>query len=262
MSLLHPTAIIHPDAQIADDVEIGPYSIVEAGVKIAPGCRIASHVHLLNQVTLGPEVTIGPGAIVGANPQDLSFDPGCPSGVEIGAKCVLREYVTIHRGSKEGTLTRLGESNYLMTGAHLGHDCQLGNHNILANNCLLGGHVTIGNRCFLGGGAVFHQFVRLGDLVMAQGISGVSLDIPHYVIIQKVNFISGLNLVGLRRAGIGGPERTELKEAYRMIYNSPLRLEEALARAAEKEWLEPAHRFFEFFRQPSRKGYCVRTENS
>jgi UDP-N-acetylglucosamine acyltransferase len=136
---------------------------------------------------------IGWGSIVGADPQDLHFNPQTDSGVELGESNTLREYVTIHRGSQAGGITRIGANNFLMTGVHLAHDVQMGDHNVLANNVLLAGHIQVGNKCFLGGGSVFHQFIHIGDYAIAQGNAAISQDIPldirfeddHLLVVEK-----------------------------------------------------------------------------
>ena len=155
--MLHPTAIIHPEAQIDPSADIGPYVIIDGPAIISERCRIEAHAQIIGRVHLAPDCVIGRAAIIGAAPQDLGFDPATISGVEIGPRTVVREHVTIHRGSKPDSLTRLGSDNFLMVGCHLGHDVTLGSHNIIANAALLAGHVHVGDRTFIGGGAVFHQ---------------------------------------------------------------------------------------------------------
>ncbi len=255
----HATAVIAPDAQIADDVEIGPYSVIEAGARIGPGCRIGPHAHLMGQIELGEGCTVGTGAILGADPQSVGFDARIPSGVIIGARNRIREYVTIHRSLFEGEHTRLGDDNFLMTGAHLGHDVRLGNQNVIANNCLLAGHVTVGDRCFLGGGSVYHQFMRIGDLVMVQGLTALGQDIPPFVIAAGTNRVAGINIVGLKRAGIEREVRASIKEAFDLIYCHGLNLTQAMAEADGRDWIGHARQFIDFFRAESHRGVCLQT---
>ena len=254
---IHTTAIISPQAEIADEVEIGPYTIVDGPARIASGCRIGSHVHLLGDVTLQAGCQIGPGTIIGADPQSLDFDPSIQSGVEVGEKNRIREYVTIHRSLFEGQKTRIGAGNFVMTGAHFGHDVQVGDHNVIANNCLLAGHVELGNRAFLGGGSVYHQFVKIGDFVMVQGLGGIGKDLPPFVIAAEINRIAGLNTVGLRRAGFTPAERKSLKRAYKLVFRSGLNLKDALEEAEKTEWDGPARSLFEFLRNESGRGFCT-----
>lgn len=273
--------MIDPAARLAADASVGPYAVIGAGAAVAAGCRIDAHAQLVGRVVLGEGSTVGHGAVIGGDPQDLSFDPATDSSVEIGPHCVLREHVTIHRGSKPGSVTRVGAHNFLMVGAHLGHDVQLGDHNIIANQVLLGGHVVMGHRCFVGGGSVFHQFVRVGDFCMVQGLSGFSKDLPPFTMAAGVNHVVGLNIIGLRRNGFSGTERLHIKRAFDHFYRSGHNFSQALAaldlaNAATSEtsgtatrtdaasdtadtvsWLPPARAFFDFFRQPSKKGVCA-----
>lgn len=265
--MIHPTALIDPAADIADDVQVGPYAVIEAGARIAAGCEIAAHAQIVGRVNLGPGVRIGRAAIIGENPQDLSFDPAIVSSVAIGAATVVREHVTIHRGSKPDSVTRVGQHNFLMAGVHLGHDVRLGDHNIVANNVLFGGHVVMGNHCFVGGGSVFHQFICVGDFCMIQGLSGFSKDLPPFVMAAGVNHVVGLNIVGMRRNGFSATERIQVKRAFDHFYRSGHNFAQALKAldhanssvgtdANSVTWCPAARQFFDFFRQPSRKGVC------
>lgn len=254
MPSIHPSAIISPEAEIADDVTIGPFTVIEGPVKLAAGVKVGGHAWISGETSIGEACDIGWGAVVGAFPQDLSFDPSCSSGVKMGPRNTLREYVTIHRGSKSGHFTVLGEGNFLMTGAHLAHDVRLGDGNILANNVLLGGHVTVGNRAFFGGASCFHQFIKVGDLAMIQGTSAMSQDVPPYCVAYGINLLMGLNSVGLRRAGFDSKEREAIKRAYRLVFQSGKSRADALAEAATMEWPEAAQTFLHAIAHPSKKG--------
>lgn len=253
---VHPTAVIFPGADLAKDAAVGPYAIIESGARVGPGCIIAAHAQLLNQVILGPNCRIGSGAVLGGDPQDLRFDPLTPSGVELGAHCVVREHATIHRSAKANGFTKAGEHNFLMVGSHLGHDCVIGDHNVIANNVMLGGHVTVGNRTFLGGGAGFHQGVRVGDYCMVQGNSAISQDVPPYVMAALANEVHGLNVIGIRRAGYSPEIRSEIKRAYDLLFRGGLNLSQALEEAAKTAWGPEAARFIDFFKNASSKGVC------
>ncbi|MCL4109435.1 UNVERIFIED_CONTAM: hypothetical protein GTU68_043663 [Idotea baltica] len=255
---IHPTAIVHPEAQLANDVTIGPWVLVEAGVKIAAGCRIHAQVQLLNSVTLGENCVVHGGAILGDNPQDIAFKPETISHVEIGCRNTFRENVTVHRSAEENGTTRIGDDNFMMAGSHVGHDSILGNHNILANNCLLGGFVTVGNHTFLGGGSAFHQFCRVGDLAMVKGLTAISRDVPPFVTAAGSNSIVGLNVIGMRRQGFSATTRKSVKAAFDHMYRSGLNLAQALEQVTKLELDQKAEEFVEFFRNPSRKGICVR----
>ena len=254
---IHPTALVEPGAQLGDEVEIGPYACIGAEVEIGAGSIVQSHAVLEGRVRIGTENQIGPGAIIGGLPQDLSFKSDTRSWVEIGNGNVIREYVTIHRGTAEDSVTRIGHENFLMAGAHLGHNCELGNKVIVANNCLLGGYVSVGDSAFLGGGCVFHQFMRVGRLAITQGLSGFSKDIPPFCLAAETNLVFGLNVIGLRRAGFTPAERTELKRAFHLLYESGLNVSQALVQAGQQDWSAPAQAFFDFARQAKRRGICA-----
>lgn len=254
MPTIHPTAQISPDAELADDVTVGPFTVIEGPVKLAAGVKIGGHAWISGLTSIGEGTSVGWGAVIGADPQDLSFDPETDSGVEIGPRNSIREYVTIHRGSKSGTRTVMGEGNMLMTGAHLAHDVHLGDGNILANSVLLAGHVHVGNKAFLGGGAGFHQFIKVGDLAMVQGLTAVSQDVPPFCTAYGINQLAGLNTIGLRRAGFSTDERAAVKRAYKLLFQSGLSREAALAEALTQEWPEPAARFLAAIATPSKKG--------
>lgn len=254
--MIHPTALIHPSAEIDPTAEIGPYVIIDGAAHIAAGCRVEAHAQIVGNVQLGQGTTIGRAAIIGADPQDLSFKPETESGVILGAGNVIREHVTIHRGSKSGSFTRMGDGNFLMAGAHLAHDVVLGNKNILANACLLAGHVTVGNGTFIGGGAAFHQFLRIGDSCVIQGNGGFGKDIPHFCSGVGHNRLSGLNVIGLRRQGFDAAQRAAIKEMFHLLFLSGKNLSQAIAIAKEREWPEPAQRLLDFAATPSKRGLC------
>ncbi len=253
---IHPTAIVGPSARLGEDVEIGPYACLGDEVEIGPRTIVQAHVVLDGFVKLGADNFIGSGAIIGGAPQDLSFAPGTRSGVEIGRGNVIREHVTIHRGTAADSLTTIGDENFLMVGAHLGHNCAIGNKVIIANNCLLGGYVEVGDGAFLGGGCVFHQFMRVGRLALTQGNAGFGKDLPPFVVGTEVNKVAGLNVIGLRRAGLSAEARAEIKAAFRLLYESGLNVGQTLEKSRERSWGEPAQAFFDFVAGAKRRGIC------
>lgn len=255
--MIHPSAIVDSRCQIDPTVEIGPYAVIEGPVRIAAGCRIESHAQIVGDVSIGEGTVIGRAAIIGANPQDLTFDPGTTSGVIIGPRNTIREHVTIHRSSKEGGVTVMGEGNFLMVGCHLGHDVRVGDNNVIANAALLAGHVRLGSNSFIGGGAVFHQFLRIGDCCMAQGNGSFGKDIPHFCRAQRTNRLAGLNVVGLRRAGFAAADRAAVKEVFDLVFRSGRNLSQAIAAARGRSWPPPAEKFLEFIEEPSRQGVCT-----
>lgn len=253
---IHPTAIIDPAADLHESVCVGPYAIIEGGVKLGAGCKVAAHAQLLGSVTAGENCEFGAGSVVGDFPQDLSFDPSTQSGVIMGNGNRLREHVTIHRGSKEGTYTKLGSGNFIMVGAHLGHNCEIQDDNVIANLVMLAGHVQVGSRCFFGGGAGFHQFSRVGDYCMIQGNASMNKDAPPYTICARYAEVWGLNVVGLRRAKFSSETRQDIKRAFDFVYRNGLNVSQALEQAATMDWGPEATSFLEFFKGPSRQGIC------
>lgn len=254
---MHSTAVIDPKAAIADGVEVGPYCVIGPDVVIGAGTKLQSHVVLEGIVHLGARNVIGHGAIIGPVPQDLSFDPKRKTSVEIGEDNVIREYCTIHRGSADGTATRVGNNNYLMVGAHLGHNCVIGNNVIIANNCLLAGYVTVDDGAFLGGACSFHQHMRIGRQVMVQGSSAFGKDLPPFVLAAERNLVFGLNVIGLRRAGISAKDREDIKAAFRLIYTSGLNLTQALEQGVKSDFGPLGSEFLDFVAAAKKKrGIC------
>lgn len=253
--MIHPTALISPAAVLGPDVFVGPFAIVEDGVEIGAGSRIEAHAQILTGVKMGAGNTVGRAAIIGGNPQSLSFDVHQASGVIIGDGNTFREHVTVHRSAVPGGATIIGGGNFLMAGSHLGHDVVMGDHTVLANHVLVAGHVTIGSRCFLGGGAVFHQFIRIGDYAMVQGGSAFSRDVPPFCTGFLLNRVEGLNVVGLRRAGFDSAARLDLKRAWTAAFKSVLGPVKGAAAALEKGgWAEPAQALLRFIATPGSKG--------
>jgi len=253
---IHPTAIVDPGAQIGANVEIGPFSVIGAQTVIGERTVIQSHVVIEGEVTIGAGNFIGHGAIIGAPPQDLSFAPERKTKIEVGNDNVIREYCTIHRGSAEGSATKIGDKNFLMAGAHVGHNCEIGNNVIIANNCLLGGHVRIDDGAFLGGGSTFHQYMRVGRLVMVQGSSAFGKDLPPFVVAAERNSVFGVNVVGLRRAGFTAKDRDEIKNAFKLLYTSGLNISQAQKKAAAAKFGAPAREFFAFVAAAKKRGIC------
>ena len=253
---IHKTAIVDPTAKIASDVTIGPYAVIGANAIIGSGSAIASHVVIEADVVIGSDNVVDHAAVIGTAPQDLSFSAERKTRVEIGNANVIREHCTIHRGTAEGSATKIGDKNFLMVGAHVGHNCEIGNNVIIANNCLLGGHVRVGNGAFLGGACVFHQNMHVGRLAITQGASAFSKDIPPFVIAAERNYVCGLNVVGLRRAGFSAKERDEIKAAFKLIYTSELNITQALKKAAAVKFGAAAKEFLDFVANAKKRGVC------
>ena len=237
---IHPTAVVDPGAQIGNNVEIGPYAIISPQAALGDNTIIQSYVVIESSVTIGTGNFIGHGAIIGTAPQDLSFSPERKTKVEIGNDNVIREHCTIHRGSPEGSTTKIGDKNFLMVGAHIGHNCEIGNHVIIANNCLLAGHVRVDDDAFLGGGGLFHQYMRVGRLAITQGGSAFGKDLPPFVLGARHNSVFGLNVIGLKRAGFSAQDRDEIKNAFKLLYRSGRNTSQALAEAKKMKLGGPA----------------------
>ena len=253
---IHPTAILDPAAQIAAGVEIGAFSIIGPQAMVDEGTIVQSHVVIEGEVAIGRRNFIGHGAIIGAPPQDVSFSPERNTKVEIGDHNIIREYCTIHRGSPEGSATKIGDKNFLMAGAHIGHNCVVGNNVIIANNCLLAGHVWVDDGAFLGGGSTFHQHMHIGRLVMVQGSSAFGKDLPPFVIAAERNSVFGINVIGLKRAGFSVQDRDEIKAAFKLVYQSGLNIGQALEKAAMMKFGRPAREFLDFVVNAKKRGIC------
>jgi UDP-N-acetylglucosamine acyltransferase len=248
---IHPSALVDPAAQLGAGVEIGPFAVIGACAVIGDNCTIQAHAVLEGPVKMGSGNFVGYGAIIGALPQDLGFDRKIQSLVEIGNGNTIREYCTIHRGSTEGSATRIGDDNFLMVGNHLGHDCTIGNGVVMANDCLLAGYVRIDDRAFIGGGSRFHQGIRMGRLVMAEG--RFTQNLPPFLSAAK-NEVFGFNVVGMRRANFSGAERDEIKRAFKLLYRSGLNTRQALEKAAESDFGPVGREFFEFVANAGKRG--------
>jgi UDP-N-acetylglucosamine acyltransferase len=225
---IHPTAIIGPEAELADDVQVGAYAVIEGKVRVGPGCIIRPGVHLFGPLTMGCNNIVHSYAVLGEQPQHLRYK-GEPTRVEIGDGNIFREYVTVHRGTTASWVTRIGSHNFLMASSHIAHDCQVGNHCLLANSAMVGGHCVLEDNVYLSGNSAVHQFVRVGRLALLSGLSGTSKDIPPFIIQQKINSVMGVNVVGMRRAGIPTPHIDAVRRAYHILYREDHLLPNALA---------------------------------
>ena len=254
MATIHPTAIVSPKARIEASVEIGPYAVVDGDVTLAAGCRVGPHVYLTGHTTIGPHNQFHAGCVMGDAPQDVKYK-GEPTRLVIGDGNIFREGSTVHRSAKMEGETVIGSNCYIMVNAHVGHNVRLGNHVILANGVLLAGHAEVGDRAFLSGNCLVHQFVRIGRLVLMQGGSAVSRDLPPFTIARGGNNIGGLNVIGLRRAGIGSVERLELKKLYRLLFCSGQNLTLSLEQARQL-YNSPSARAMIEFVASSKRGVC------
>ena len=217
--MIHPTAVIDPGARIGAGVHIAAYAVIEGDVAIGEGCRIGAHAVIKRHTRMGARNRIGEHAVLGGDPQDLKFNPDTRSGVELGDDNVLREGVTIHRGSRPDSDTRVGNGCFLMAYCHIAHDCAVGSHVVMANTATLGGEVTVFDRAFISGAVNVHQFCRIGRNAMIGGCSKITQDVlPFCITDGNPSRARGLNLVGLRRSGLAPADIAALKEAYRLLY--------------------------------------------
>lgn len=252
--MIHSTAIINPKAEIDSNVEIGPYSVIMGNVFIGSGTVIGPHVVIDSYVTIGADCNIFQYAAIGAAPQSLKFEGG-ETYVKIGRGAIVREFVTIHRGTESGGgITEVGEENLLMAYTHIAHDCKTGRKVILSNNATLAGHITIGDNATIGGLVAIHQFVRIGDYAFIGGKSAVVKDVPPYVIASGDRAkLHGLNSVGLKRHGFSKNTLSSLKKTYRIIFRIELTMNEAIERVrAEVEQIPEVLGFIDFIKSSQR----------
>jgi UDP-N-acetylglucosamine acyltransferase len=232
-------------------------AIVEDGARIGADCEIHAYAIVRRWATLGDRVVVHPFSVIGGDPQDLKFDGVSPSYVRVGAGTRIRESVTINRATHAECATTVGENCLLMACSHVAHDCSVGNGVVIANAALLAGHVSVGDHAILGGSSAFHQFIRVGERAMVSGVSRLTADVPPFSLVAERNEMIGLNLVGLKRAGLSRESVRDLKDAFRAVYGGNGNLREAAAEAvAEGLCSTPeARRFLEFFATGDR-GFC------
>jgi UDP-N-acetylglucosamine acyltransferase len=254
MSTIHPTAIIHPTAELHETVSVGPYSIIEGGVVIDSETRIGSHVVIDQYTRIGKNCQIFPFSSIGTAPQDKKFK-GEKTELVIGDDNVIREYATINRGTPDGgAVTRIGNQNLLLAYIHIAHDCHLGNGITMVNVATLGGHVTLEDYSVIGGLAAVHQFVRIGAHAYVGGKTGVSQDIPPFVLASGERAkLFGLNIVGLKRHNFSNEVIQALKKAYQTVIRSHLTIQEAMIRMEKEVPVYPeVQQFLEFVRNSKR----------
>ena len=230
---IHPTAIVDAHAQLAADVEVGPYAIIGPDVKIGEGTVVQAHAYVSGHTTIGKKCEIFPFACVGMKTQDLKYQAGDITYVEIGDNTVLREFSTVHLGTKAGELTKIGSRCLIMAYSHVAHGCKVGNDVIMSNAATLAGEVTVEDFAIIGGMSGIHQFCRIGTHAMIGGAAKIRQDCPPYMVTEIVEAeprVLGPNIVGLQRRGFSAEVRSALKEAYRLIYREGLNRSQALER--------------------------------
>ena len=253
---IHPSAIIGAQVQLGDGNEIGPGCVLEDGVVLGSRNRLWMNVYLGPGTRLGDDNQVHMGAVIGHVPQDLAFT-GAPSATTIGSRNTIREYVTIHRGTKEGSSTVIGDDNFLMANVHLGHNCQVGHRTALVNLTTLAGYCVVDDGAILSGMVVVHQFTRIGQLAMVSGLSAVNKDVPPYMLCGgRPAVIQGLNVVGLRRAGLSAAVREDIKRAYKFLYREGLSVPHALEAIERKCNTSEVKRLVEVVKS-SQRGICA-----
>ncbi len=255
--MIHPTAIIHPHAKLDSTVQVGPHAIIDEAVEIGPKCIVGPHVYITGVTKIGSGNRFHAGCVIGDEPQDLKYK-GEPTRLRIGDNNVFREHFTAHRATRPEDETVIGSNNFLMANAHIGHNCVVGDHVIMGNGTLLGGHVVVEDRVFFSGNCLVHQFVRVGTLALMQGGSGISKDLPPFTVALHYNEICGLNIIGLRRAGLSAEERLELKRLYRALFRSGQNLRAAVTKAELEFVAKPSRKLLEFVAH-ARRGVCCDT---
>jgi len=253
---IHSTAIVAADAEVADSVEIGPYAIIGAGVQLKSGVRVGAHAVISGPTVIGENCLISHHAVLGEAPQDKKY-AGEPSRLEIGAGNTFREFSTVHRGTGDEGVTRIGEDNLFMAYSHVAHDCTIGDRCVLANASQLAGHVVVSNDAVIGGLVGVHQYCRIGRCAMLGGGAKAAQDVPPFTIAQGDRArLFGLNIVGLRRNGLDLDVVVGLKSAYRQLFHHGLPLRIALEQVRDVYAKVPEVAELVEFIEGSTRGIC------
>jgi UDP-N-acetylglucosamine acyltransferase len=258
MARIHATAIVAPGAVLAEDVVVGPYCIVGEDVALDAGVVLYAHVVVDGRTTIGADTRIFPFASIGFEPQDLKYR-GEPSRLAIGCRNTIREYVTMSPGTAGGgMITRVGDDCLFMVGAHVAHDCRIGDHVILVNNATLGGHVVVEDYAILGGLSAVHQFVRIGRHAMIGGMSGVERDvIPYGLVMGERARLTGVNIVGMQRRGFSREDIHGLRSAYQLLFYAGGTLSDRVSEAADRfGGIGPVEDIIAFIRADSSRAIC------
>jgi len=251
--LIHPTAIIDKNAKIGSNTSVGAYSVISANVVIGNNCEIGPHVVIKGPTQIGDNNRILQFASIGEDPQDKKY-AGEPTELHIGNGNLIREFVTINRGTvQDRGYTRIGDENWIMSYVHVAHDCEIGNHTIFSNSASLAGHVTIGDHAILGGFTLVHQFCSVGEHAFTGMNSVIAKDVPPYILVSgHMAHPHGLNSEGLKRRGFSAESISNLKKAYKLLYRSGLSLEQACEQIADMAADKNIDTFIQFIRQSQR----------
>jgi UDP-N-acetylglucosamine acyltransferase len=254
--MIHSTAVVDALAKLHPSVRVGPHAVIDAGVVMGPDCVVGPNVYLTGETQIGAGNVFHAGCVIGDAPQDLKYQ-GAPTRLIIGDHNVFREHVTVSRATTLEGATTVGSHNFIMAGAHVGHNCTVGNHVIIANCSSLGGHAVVQDRAFISACCLVHQFSRVGTLALMQGGSAISKDLPPFTVAAMGrNRTCGLNVVGLRRAGYSAEQRLELKKLYHCLFRSGMNVTGAAA-AARKDFTSPAAVEMLDFIAAAKRGVCA-----
>ncbi len=262
-TVIHPSAVIEDGAVIGEGCRIGPFCMVGANVELGDGCELKSHVVVAGHTSVGARTQIYPFAAIGLPPQDLKY-AGEPSTLTIGSECIIRESVTIHPGTPHGTMkTVVGDRCFFLVNTHVAHDCRVGNNVVMTNNAMIAGHCKVGDFAILGGGVGVHQYVRIGPHAFIGGLSAVENDvIPYGMVLGNRAYLSGLNIVGLRRRGFSREEIHELRRAYRLLFANEGTLAERVEDVGEEFGKHPiVQEILDFIRAASDRALCTPRES-
>jgi UDP-N-acetylglucosamine acyltransferase len=253
---IHPTAIIDPAAELDPAVEVGAYAVIDGPVKVAADTRIYPQAYLTGWTEIGARCEIHPFAVVGHLPQDFHFS-GSRTYCRIGAGTIVREHVSIHRGTQPESVTEIGRDCFILAGAHVGHNCVLGDRVTIVGGTCVGGHTEIGEGAMVSASALFHQFVRVGEYAMISGGARVTMDALPFMITQERNVCGGVNVVGMQRAEFSAAEIAEMRAAYKVLYRSGLPVGKAIDKLEAEIETEAGRRLLAFLKGPSRRGLGV-----
>jgi UDP-N-acetylglucosamine acyltransferase len=251
---IHPTALIDPRADIHLEAHIGPYVVVDGQVCVGRGTKVLAHAVLTGNTEIGEDNEIHMGAVIGHVPQDVAYS-GAPTFLKIGHRNIIREHSQIHRGTKEGSATVIGDDNFLMHHSHVAHNCQIGNQTIIAGGALLAGYVQVEDRAFISGNCVVHQFVRIGSLAILRGLSRTSRDVPPFCIMDGTHTVHGLNVIGLQRAGFDRERIRALRKAFSRLFRQKVNLKLVIEELRQAPCTPDVTYLLDFIQQ-SKRGVC------
>ena len=254
---IHPSAVVDPAVILGDGCTVGPFAVLDAGVVLGPGCVVGPHAVLTGRVEAGANNTFHPHCVIGDTPQHLGY-AGEPTGVRIGSGNTFREFCTVHRGmAASGGVTVVGDGNLLMACSHVAHDCRVGNRTIFANSAVIGGHAEIQDGAFLSGNTCVHQFCRVGRSAMLGGTSSITVDLPPFWTVRDTNSARGVNVIGMRRAGIPAEEIMGVRRLYKAINRHGLTVRAAADKAEAEDGHLPAVAEVVAFMRASKRGIVV-----